>query len=123
VIGWALLAAASGIGCTEIGRQLGRSVATVRGWVNRFAVRAERVRQVFTVLLVELDSDPPVLDPAGSPVADAVAAIDAAARATARRWSALVSTVSRWELACAVTSGTLLAPSIVTGSINTNHIL
>ncbi|GAA0446254.1 hypothetical protein Acor_40770 [Acrocarpospora corrugata] len=122
VIGSALLAVASGMGCGQVARRLGRAVATVRGWVGRFAGRAEQVRQIFTVLAVELQGELPV-GAAGPPVADAVAAIAAAMQAVRDRWAAAVTTLSRWEMVCAITRGTLLAPSIMTGPINTNHIL
>jgi len=68
------------------------------------------VRVAFTGLLCALDADPPVLEPAGSPLADAVAAVLAAAGAVVRRWGAPVFGLSAWELAAAVTGGRLLAP-------------
>jgi transposase-like protein len=106
VIGEALMLAASGLGCATIARRLGRAAATVRGWLRRFAARAGRLRSAFTALACAQDPDPPLPGPAGSPLADAVAAIGGAATAAARRWSA----VSAWELAAAVTSGSLLSP-------------
>lgn len=75
---------------------------------------------MFTVLAAALDPDPPPIAPAGSPLADAVAAITAAAAAFARRF---LVTVSPWELASAVTSGSLLAPVITTVPANTKHVL
>ncbi len=81
----------------------------MRGWLRRFASRAEALRSAFTALACELDPDPLLPGPAGSPLADAVAAILAAAVAAARRWQ-LASVLSPWELASAVTSGRLLAP-------------
>jgi hypothetical protein len=85
---------------------LGRAVATVRGWLRRFAARAEAVRSAFTVLVCELDADPLLPGPSGSAAADAVAA----AVAAARRWGELASALSPWKLASAVTSGVLLSP-------------
>lgn len=123
VIGTALDRAGAGVGCAAIARALDRSVALVRGWVGRFAGRAEQIRGLFTVLLVELDPDPPVIEVGGSPVADAVAAIVAAAGAARRRWGGFVTTLSPWELVCAITTGTLLAPAISVSRINTNYIL
>jgi hypothetical protein len=123
VIGTALAGVAAGMSRVQVARMLGRPVALVRGWVARFAGRAERVRQVFTVLACELDPDPPVLEPAGSAVADAVVAVFAAAGAAWRRWGRLVPALSPWELACAVTSGTLLARAIIAGPPNTNYAL
>lgn len=123
VIGMALDRAGAGVGCAVIARALDRPVVVVRGWVGRFAGRAELIRGLFTVLLVELDPDPPVIEVAGSLVADAIAAVFAVAGAAGRRWGQFVTTLSPWELACAITSGTLLAPSISVSRINTNYIL
>jgi hypothetical protein len=52
-------------------------------------------------------------------VAGAVHAIVGAAAAGAR----FVFTVSPWELAAAVNSGSLLAPVMTTATINTSHSL
>lgn len=109
VIGAALGWAAAGWGHRRIAERLGRPAATVRGWLRRFAARAGWLRAAFTTLLCELNADPPVLEPQGSALADAVAAIVAAVGAVARRWSLLVG-LSPWELACAVTGGRLLWP-------------
>jgi Domain of unknown function (DUF6431) len=120
VIGAALAAKAAGRGHRPIAVWLGRPAATVRGWLRRFAVRATRLRAAFTTLLCELDPDPPVLEPAGSVVADAVAAIAAAAGAVGRRWPGLVVGLSPWELAVAVTGGRLLSPGVAVEVRNTN---
>jgi len=120
VIGAALELAAGGVSCAAIARSLGRPAGLVRGWVGRLAGRAGQVRAVFTVLVAALDPDPPPIGPAASPLGDAVAAITAAAVAFARRF--LVA-VSPWELAAAVTSGSLLAPVITAVPGNTKHVL
>lgn len=120
LIGAALELAAGGVSCAAIARSLGRPAGLVRSWVRRLAGRAGQVRAVFTVLVVGLDPDPPPIGPAGSPLADAVAAITAAAVAFARRF--LVA-VSAWELASAVTSGSLLGPVITAVPGNTKHVL
>ena len=67
------------------------------------------MRERFTVLAAGLVTDPPLPAPAGSPFADAVAAVAAAAGAAAMVLG--VGAVARWELAAAVTCGLLLAPS------------
>jgi hypothetical protein len=128
VIGAALHLAGEGVSCRVIAESLGRPVGLVRGWVRRLAGRAERVRVVFTRLVVALDPDPPPIEPAACPVADAVRAIAAAASAASAvlgavlgTWS--VFTVSPWELAAAVTFGRLLAPVMTIATINTNHSL
>jgi hypothetical protein len=58
VIGAALVAAAAGAGFRVIARMLGRPPETVRGWLRRFASRAEAVRVFFTVLLARTSPDP-----------------------------------------------------------------
>ena len=109
VIGLALEAKAAGAGHRVIAGRLGRPASTVRGWLRAFAARAEQVRSVFTALAASVVTDPPLPAPAGPPVADAVAAVAAAAAAAAGMPG--VGTVARWQLAAAVTCGSLLAPS------------
>ena len=110
VIGAALVAKAKGISVRAIAAWLGRPQDTVRGWLRRFAERAEAVRAVFTVLLANCGADPVMPAPARSPVADAVAAVVGAAGAVAVRWPVL-GVVSPWLVASAATGGRLLAPS------------
>jgi hypothetical protein len=110
VIGAALAARAAGAGCRAVAAALGRPVDTVRGWLRRFAARAEVVRVAFTVLLVDCGPDPVVPAAAGSLFADAVAAVVGAAVAVAERWSVL-GAVSPWLAASAASGGRLLAPS------------
>ena len=116
VIGTALEAKAAGAGHRAIAGLLGRPASTVRGWLRAFTARAELVRQAFTALAAGLVTDPPLPGPAGSAAGDAVAAVAAAAAAAARFLS--VGVVARWQLAAAVTSGMLLAPSWAAGMIN-----
>ncbi len=113
VIGQALALAAAGLGHRAVAERLGRPAATVRGWLRRAAARAGPLRSAFTALACELDPDPLLPAPAGSPLADAVAAIVAAAGAAARRWRLAASGLSPWELAAAVTAGRLLAPGMI----------
>jgi hypothetical protein len=109
VIGVALAARAAGSGYRAVAALVGRSVDTVRGWLRRFAARAEAVRVAFTVLLVDCGPDPVMPAVAGSLFADAVAAVVGAAAAVAARWPVL-GAVSPWSAACAATGGRLLAP-------------
>src|ERR1700722_11710830 len=82
VVIWAALAGkAAGLGVRPVARLLGRAASTVRDWLARFAGRAGVVRGLFTAWLCALDADPPPLPPAGSVVADAVAAGSAGAAA------------------------------------------
>ena len=116
VIGLALEAKTAGAGHRRIALLLGLPPSTVRGWLRAFAASADRVRQAFTALAVRLVADPPLPGPAGSALADAVAAVAAAAVAAARFLS--VGEVARWRLAAAVTSGMLLAPGWAAEVIN-----
>jgi hypothetical protein len=118
VIGAALVSAAQGWGHRRIAERVGRPAATVRGWLRRFRARAGPVRDAFVALLCALDADPRLPEPAGSDVADAVAAIAAAVGAVARRWAVLA--VSPWHVAAAVTSGGLLAAGARVEVVNTS---
>ncbi|HEY0806125.1 MAG TPA: hypothetical protein VGD84_13705 [Pseudonocardiaceae bacterium] len=100
--------AARRVGFRRIAVQLGRPAETVRGWLRRFAERAESVRSVFTVWLRAVDADPVMPGPAGGGFADAVSVIAAVSAAVARRFS--LPAVSLAEVAVAVSGGRLLAP-------------
>lgn len=124
VIGAALVWSAAGWGHGRVAERLGRPVSTVRGWLRRFRERVEPVRAAFTALLCALDANPLLPEPAGSDVADAVvadavAAIVAAAGAVTRRWAVPAGfpelMVSPWQVAAAVTCGRLLAPTLGAG--------
>lgn len=121
VIGAALACAAAGWGHRRIAERLGRPASTVRGWLRRFCARAGPLRSAFTGLLCDLDPAPRVPEATGSELADAVAAILAAAAATAARWGRTVLGVSPWQLAAAVTGGRLLAPGPTVELINTSR--
>jgi hypothetical protein len=106
VIGAALEAKAAGAGHRSIATGLGRPAGTVRGWLRRFAVRAEQVRAAFTRLLLALDPLAAPVAPRASALADALEAVGRAAAAAVLR----LSPTSAWELAARVTGGRLLAP-------------
>jgi uncharacterized membrane protein YkvA (DUF1232 family) len=97
-----------GFGFRRIAADLGRPGETVRGWLRRFAERAEAVRSVFTVWLAAVDPDPVMPDAAGGVFADAVTVIAAVAAAVRGRF--VLSRVSLAETAVAVSGGRLLAP-------------
>jgi hypothetical protein len=109
VIGAALEAAAAGAGHRRIAGLLGRPASTVRGWLRRFAGRAERVRVFFTVLLARTAPDPVMPAGAPGPAAAAVSAIAGAAAAVTARWPQL-GEVPVWAAASAASGGRLLAP-------------
>lgn len=106
VIGAALEAKSAGAGHRSIAAVLGRPACTVRGWLRRFAARAEQLRAEFTRLLVALDPLAGPVVPRASVLADALEAIGRAAAAVVLR----LSPVRPWELAARVTGGRLLAP-------------
>jgi len=119
VIGAALEAAAGGDGHRKIAGQLGRAATTVRGWLRRFAGRAEEVRVFFTVLLARTGPDPVMPAGAAGPVAAAVSAVAGAAAAVAARWPQL-GEVPVWTAASAASGGLLLAPGWPGGGRNTS---
>lgn len=75
VIGAAIEAKVAGEGHRPIAGRLGVHADTVRGWLRRFAQRADRIRAHFTRWAIALDSEIGAVLPAGSTVADAVEAI------------------------------------------------
>lgn len=109
VVGEALAASAAGQGYRPIAARLGRSAATVRGWVRRFTARAQMTVQHAMRCLIRFDLglvriDP---DPAATPIQAALAVLGAAVEAVERRLG--VTARSRWQLAAALYSGRLLA--------------
>jgi hypothetical protein len=111
VIGGMLARAALGQGFRSIAAATGVPEGTVRDRLRRFRSSAAGVREHFTRLAGVLAVDPVPLDPAGGVLGDAVVAVAAAGAAAAGRWPAL--TVSAWEVAAAVTMGSLLSPVAV----------
>jgi hypothetical protein len=109
VIGAALSAKAAGSGARTIAARLGRAVETVRGWLRSFGRRAEVLRSWFTVLLVDIGVDPVPPASAGTPFADAVAAVIGAVVAARSRWPG-IGEVPPWWWASAASAGRLLAP-------------
>lgn len=114
VIGAALVAKAAGAGHRRIAAGNGRPVSTVRGWLRRFAGRAEQLRVLFTGLLHALDPAVGSLLPTGSVFSDALAAVGAAAAAAVR----LIGPRCPWQFTAAASGGLLLGP-VVRPVINT----
>lgn len=106
VIGAALQAKAAGDGHRTVAAGLGRPVSTVRGWLRRFAQRAESARVMFTELLHALDPTAGRLSPTDSPVGDALQALGAAAAAASRWFGPRLP----WQFAAAASGGLLLGP-------------
>ncbi|MDP9402387.1 MAG: helix-turn-helix domain-containing protein [Actinomycetota bacterium] len=107
VIGTALVAKAAGHGHCTIAARLGVPVSTVRGWLRRFAARAEQLRAAATRWANCIDAGMAPLEPRGSPFAEALDALGAAASAAIRR---LGPASSPWHLLAALTGGLMLAP-------------
>jgi hypothetical protein len=117
VIGAALLARAGRRSLRQIARELGVPLSTVRGWLGRFAARAELIAGHFIRLAAWLDPGAAVPEPRGSPLVGAVEAIGVAAAAAARR---LGVHTGPFEFASGATGGRLLAPALQPGSSNTS---
>lgn len=119
VIGVVPQGRAEGLGYRRIAVRLGRAAAgavglaaelgVARRCAARFAANAGRLRAAFTALVHRVDSSPPVMTSGGGPVAGAVAAIGEAAAAVRRLLGEAMAAVSPWEVAAAVSNGSLLA--------------
>lgn len=104
VIGAAIEAKVAGEGHRPIGGRLGVHADTVRGWLRRFAERAEQIRAHFTRWAVALDREIGALGPAGGGIADALEAIAIAARA----WVLRFGPGDPWRIASVLSGGALL---------------
>ena len=106
VIGVALTARAKGLSIARTAaRVAGVPFATVRGWLRRFAVVADGVRALFTVLAHDLDPLLGAIPATGSGVGDGVEAIGVAARAASLRLGPL----DAWQFAASTMAGRLLS--------------
>jgi transposase-like protein len=104
LIGRALELKATGLGQRPIAAAVGVSRSTVRGWLSRFAVVAGGVRAHLVRWALWLDDGLVRIEPAGSSLGDAVAAVVAAGEAAAV-WLGIGC---RWQFASAATGGLLL---------------
>ena len=104
VIGEAIEANVAGEGFRPIAARLGAYPETVRGWLRRFAGRAEEIRAHFTRCAVALDPELGPVLPTGSGVADALEAI----AITARAWVLRFGPAGPWEIASRFSGGRLL---------------
>lgn len=105
VIGAAIEASVAGEGYRRIAGRVGVYADTVRGWLRRFAERAELIRAHFTRCAVWLDSELGSVLPAGSGIADALEAIAVAVRA----WVLRFGSGDPWRIASRLSEGLLLA--------------
>ncbi|MGH2835806.1 MAG: helix-turn-helix domain-containing protein [Solirubrobacteraceae bacterium] len=105
VIGAAIEAkVVAGEGFRRIAARLGAYPETVRGWLRRYAGRAELIRAHFTRCAVALDPELGPVGPAGSGAADALEAIAVAARA----WVLRFGPADPWHVASRLSAGLLL---------------
>jgi hypothetical protein len=104
VIGAAIEAHVAGEGHRPIAGRLGVPAGTVRGWLRRFAQRADQVRAHFTRSAVALDPEQGPVLPAGSGVADALEAVAVAARA----WVLRFGPGDPWRIVSLLSGGVLL---------------
>ena len=104
MIGAAIEAKVAGDGYRPIASRLGVHADTVRGWLRRFAGRAEGIRAHFTRWVVVLDPELGAVLPAGSEIADALEAIAVAARA----WVLRFGPGDPWRIASVLSGGVLL---------------
>ncbi len=108
VIGAAIVAMVAGEGYRRIAGRLGVPADTVRGWLARFAVRAELLRQHFTRWAVMLDPELGAVMPAGGGVADGLEAVAVAARA----WVLRFGPAEFWSVVSRLSGGLLLATRV-----------
>lgn len=111
VIGAAIEAKIAGEGFRRIAERLGASAITVRGWLRRFARRAEVIRAHFTRCAVALDPELGLVLAAGNGVADALEAIAVAVRA----WVLRFGLADPWHLASLLSGGLLLQHELTLG--------
>ena len=103
-IGAAIEAKVAGTAHRRIAERLGVPKDTVRGWLRRFAARAEAIRAHFTRWAFALDPELGPVLPAGSVFADALEAIAVAVRA----WVLRFGSWPVWQLVSALSGGGLL---------------
>lgn len=102
-----------GEGFRRIAGRLGAAPVTVRGWLRRFARRAELIRAHFVRCAVLLDPELGPVLPAGSGVADALEAIAIAVRA----WVLRFGSADRWPLVSWLSGGLLLQHELTLGGL------
>jgi hypothetical protein len=105
VIGAAIEANVAGEGYRRVALRVGVHADTVRGWLRRFAERADQIRAHFTRCAAWLDPEIGPVLPAGSRVADGLEALAVAARA----WVLRFGPGDPWQIASRLSGGVLLA--------------
>lgn len=105
LIGRVLELAALGVSARRIAVTVGVARSTVRGWIDRLRHRGDVLSRHFTAWLLWLAPSTSRIDPVGSLVADAVAAVTAAGMVAVDA----LAVGSVWQFASAATGGRLLA--------------
>lgn len=108
---WSVLVArAGGCGWRRAVQVAGQPASTVRGWLARFADRAQAIRAGFADLerLLADGSDMDRLVPGGGPLPDAVAQVGACLAALRRNRGEAVFTVSAAQVVAVLSGGWLL---------------
>lgn len=111
VIGAAIEGKIAGEGFRRIAARLGACPETVRGWLRRFAGRAELIRAHFTRCLVVLDPELGSVLPAAGGIADALEAIAVAVRA----WVLRFGPAEPWRVVSRLSGGLLLQHELTLG--------
>jgi hypothetical protein len=107
VIGRAVLSRALAVGKRRIAVECEVPSSTVRGWLSRFAGRAELIRAHFTKMAIELGLPATEILPASSPFADALVAIRCAHNAALSR----LGPSDLWQFAASASAGLLINTS------------
>jgi hypothetical protein len=113
VVVMALLARHAGVGHRRIASDLDVPVDTVRSWLRRVTARAEWIRDQATLRAYQLDPMLPRVQPTGSVLGDALAALGLATAAWRCR---LGLAVTPWQIIGAIAAGRLLLPVAPTRS-------
>lgn len=108
VIGQALIAAADGEGHRPIAARLGRPAATVRGWLRRFAARAQQTAVHAVGVVYRHDLAAVRVEPTEG-VSPTRAALELLARAAAAVELRMGQARCRWQVVSALCSSRLLA--------------
>lgn len=119
VVMWAcVLAGLAGGKTTAVGARAGVPASTVGSWLRRIGGRAEWWRQLLMGVLAVLDPRARRVVPAGSPLGDAVAVLDALVALLRTRDG--MAALAAWELASHLTRAGLFAPFLDVDGCNTS---
>ncbi len=97
-----------GASLATVAKSAGVLPDTARGWLRRFAERADDIRATFAALAHRYDPQLPPIEARGSPCADALEAIGVAAAAAVR----LLGPSPLWDFVAGASGGRLLTNTI-----------